>query len=386
MDGNCSRLEQVLNFESYVSVLRNVTSNHLSAEYMNPCRQQICAALYGTGSSDVSGIGVRNQYGELLSVVDSVQVLVGYFVEFSLAVILAVTLMILSKRRKARLAASCREITGAYVDSAIALALSVELACAIMLIKKNFGLQVSEFGGLTVQIVWIVAALVMLPVASFCWRDLEDKKTELRLCMTALAFILFLITFICRMISTYSDRQIGSGADAVVSNEEANQIALLCFGQSSSLSPSASATVEVFSIGGSLWISCNVILALIDQCFDGSEQSQVARALQQFTKHLKSDIVGTVVSVSGLLIWSVPLFWALMTLRSWQMTFAESIDEASGSDVWSFGQIIAVIVFLPVLNELLHQYLEHDKPARPSDERQAGSVTAVAQSPKLGSA
>lgn len=315
----------------------------------------------------------------------TVQVLVGYFIEFSLAVTLGISLLVFIHKQKARLAASCRGIIGAYVDSAIALALSVELACAIMLIKKNFGLQVSEFGGLTVQIVWIVAALVMLPVVSFCWRDLQDKKTELRLCMTVLAFILFFITFICRMISTYTSQQVGSSKDDVVTDGEAEQIVLLCFRGRSNLSPSATITVEVFSIGASLWISCNVILALVDQCLDGSKRYLVARALHQYAKKLKSDNIGTLISVSALMVWSIPLFWALLTLRSWQKTFAASIGEASGSDVWSFGQIIAVIVFLPVLSELLNQYLDHGKPPRSADVQQVGVVNVVAQSPKLGS-
>lgn len=303
-------------------------------------------------------------------------------IEFSLAVALAITLLVLTRWKKTLLAASFRKITGAYVDSAIALALSVELACAIMLIKKNSGLGANEFGALTVQVVWIVATLVMLPVISFCWQDLRDKKSELRTCMTALAFILFLITFICRMINTYSNRRIGSGGEAVISGEESEQLDLLCFGAVPRLSPSGSTMVETFSVGASLWISCNVVLALIDQCIDESDRSWVTAALHELTRCLRGDIIGIIISVSGLTFWSIPLFWALMKLRSWQKTFAASIDETSGSGVWTFGQIIAVVVFLPVLNELLHQYLELSRPSGENDEQQTGLVHIVAQSPK----
>ncbi|KAK5944490.1 hypothetical protein PMZ80_003772, partial [Knufia obscura] len=44
-------------------------------------------------------------------------------------------------------------------------------------------------------------------------------------------------------------------------------------------------------------------------------------------------------------------------------TFAMSLDEQSASDVWSFGQIIAVVVFLPVLSEMLYQYLDNPRPS-----------------------
>lgn len=308
----------------------------------------------------------------------------GYFVEFSLAVALAVTLLVVDKWKKEKLLKSCRKITAAYVDSAIALALSVELACAIMLIKKNFGLGVNDFGGLTVQLVWIVATLVMLPVVSFCWQDLRDKRIELRLCMTALAFILFLITFVCRMINTYSDRQIGGSSGAVITEEEAGQLSLLCFGGNPNLSLAGTTVLEVFSVGASLWISCNIILALVDQCVDDSGDSLVAKTFQRCMKYLKSNVMGIAISTSALMVWSIPLLWALMTLRSWQMTFTESIGETSDGDVWSFGQIIAVIVFLPVLNELLHQYLERNQPSIGDDGQQPGVVNVVVQPPKTG--
>jgi len=78
---------------------------------------------------------------------------VGYSIEFSLAIILALSLMVLKQKRKEHLVRCCQRVTAAYADSAIALALSVELAAAIMLIRKNFGLGAYEFGGLTVQTV-----------------------------------------------------------------------------------------------------------------------------------------------------------------------------------------------------------------------------------------
>ena len=79
-------------------------------------------------------------------------------------------------------------------------------------------------------------------------------------------------------------------------------------------------------------------------------------------------------SVIALCFWSIPLFWALLTLRSWQRTFVESLNDQSGSDVWSFGQIIAVVVFLPVLNELLYQYLEKPQPPGVVIEQHAAPV------------
>lgn len=61
MNVDCRPLEDIVSFDSYISTLRNVTAQQLSADSMQSCRQEVCTALYGTGSSDVSGIGVGAQ-------------------------------------------------------------------------------------------------------------------------------------------------------------------------------------------------------------------------------------------------------------------------------------------------------------------------------------
>ena len=261
---------------------------------------------------------------------------------------------------------------------------AVELASAIMLLKKNFGLGTNDFGALTVQIVWIVALLVMLPITTFCWEDLKDRKFVLRICVISLTYILFLITFVCRMISTYSGRQVGTGSDAVITESEAQQIHLLCINQTHQMSSSASKTIEAFSIGGSLWVSCLVVVALIGQCLFGAEinpqdhsennsQNEPENNPEDASRHPTVERVKNafkalmdknrilMINLAAILLWSVPLFWILMELRNRQDQFATDLGQSSGSETWNFGQILAVVVFVPVLTELLNQYLQrHD--------------------------
>ena len=54
----CKVLETIKDFADYVALLRNVTSDDISATAMEACRQEICSALYGNGNADVSGVGV----------------------------------------------------------------------------------------------------------------------------------------------------------------------------------------------------------------------------------------------------------------------------------------------------------------------------------------
>ena len=276
--------------------------------------------------------------------------------------ILALSMLLLNRLGYIRCKSACRKITKSYADCAIALALSVELAAAIMLIKKNFGLGANDFGGFTVQVTWMVALLVMLPVVNFCWQDLQDKRSELRLCVIALVWILFLITFLCRMISSYSKKEVGSGANAAITSDEETAIEDLCLGNLRGFSRTESIMIEVFSIVGSLWVLCVVAAALIREClWDSNLKGLASLQRQMFRPNTESTLL--IVNVAALLVFSVPLFWALMSLRRWQNQFAEDLGQHAVSKQWSFGQILAVVVFVPVLLEAWHQYLRrHDLP------------------------
>lgn len=301
------------------------------------------------------------------------KVIVGYYVEFIIAVILALVLLMVNRTKYRNWSKAVRKVTASYADSAIALALSVELACAIMLIKKNFGLGSYDFGALTVEIAWIVATLIILPIVNFCWQDLRDGKVELRLCMVSLTFVLFLITFVSRMISTYSHGQIGSGEDAVLDDRQRAELDILCLGNDSGLPSTGSLVVEVFSVGGALWASLIVAAAITDQCLIGIQTSFTKRLRLEMGK-LRDERWGLIINVIALVLWSVPQFWALMKLRNSQKQLAANLGEPSGSDEWSFGQILAVVVFLPVFVEVLHQYLRRGKDGNQNECGIHGSV------------
>lgn len=279
--------------------------------------------------------------------------------QFAVAVVLLTILAISLKTHRDTVAASCRKVMSAYADSTIAFAVSVELASTIMLIRKNFGLGAYEFGGLTVQLVWVITILVMLPLLCFCWIDLPDKKLESRLCAVTMALILFLINFICRMVGTYSGGQVGT---YVITQAEWDQIQGMCWGDHN-LSMTASVIVEIFSISASLWVILSISAALVFPIKSNTKNPALTRINGLIAAMSQKEIRSVTVFTSSLVFFSVPLFWALVMLRSWQRSFAKRLHDEDGSNVWSFGQIIAVVVFLPVLGEVLQQYLERNDSA-----------------------
>jgi len=61
----------------------------------------------------------------------------------------------------------------------------------------------------------------------------------------------------------------------------------------------------------------------------------------------------------------VPQLWAILRFRAMQRALATSIGSSDQDNSWSFGQIVAVVLFLPVLLEFAYVYMngppERDK-------------------------
>src|SRR5271167_4391025 len=51
-----------------------------------------------------------------------------------------------------------------FFDCAIYFAASIQIACVVVLVRKDYGISADGLGGLTVQITWAVALLSLLPL------------------------------------------------------------------------------------------------------------------------------------------------------------------------------------------------------------------------------
>ena len=51
-----------------------------------------------------------------------------------------------------------------FFDRSIYFAASIQIACVVVLVRKDFGISATGLGGLTVQITWAVALLGLLPL------------------------------------------------------------------------------------------------------------------------------------------------------------------------------------------------------------------------------
>jgi hypothetical protein len=61
--------------------------------------------------------------------------------------------------------------------------------------------------------------------------------------------------------------------------------------------------------------------------------------------------------VCNVFLWGVPQLWAILRFRAVQQALAISIGSSGQDNSWTFGRIVAVVIFLPVLLEFAHDYI-----------------------------
>ena len=272
------------------------------------------------------------------------------------------------KRSDSKKSVSCavHRAFGVFADAAILFTFSVQLASVVILIKKDFGISAKDFGGLTVEVTWAAALLTMLPMLLVCSCGAKLDRPEVRLSIICISWVLFLYTFMSRMISDFGPSQIGvskPGAQpAVISPGEAANIEQLCWTDGSDLSKQEKVAFDIFTIGGSLFLSTVVVSTLIWVLLTRRQPDTVKRwkhsgVLTVNIFNLMSLELARLLMVCNVFLWGVPQLWAILRFRAMQQALAVSIGSSDQDNSWSFGQIVALVIFLPVLLEFAYVYM-----------------------------
>lgn len=262
-----------------------------------------------------------------------------------------------------------------YAQAAVVLGFSVQVAAMVLIIRKLFGISGLNFGSLTVEVTWAAALLSILPLplAYLVPSDLlqqqgrdadspqqahkePEEPRDLLLLWTTPAWVLFLFTFACRMTSYYSIGQVGGvGTGQVTSGGEAQNIKELCFRRYSVIPPKEQLAFDIFALGGSLFV-CLVFLGML---IDGvAKRGRSGRRGSIHKSSLSAKLNTTaarVILILNILLWGTPQVYTIFRFRKIQSTLARSINMVNDDNQWSFGQIMAVVVFLPVVMQCIYE-------------------------------
>jgi hypothetical protein len=246
----------------------------------------------------------------------------------------------------------------AYADAALFLAISIQIAAVVVLIRKDFGINANGLGGITVEITWTVSLLTMLPtVLLVSLSSIRLKRPHLRFFLVCICWALFMYVFISRMIATYAPSQIGTGGAAVISPQDWAIVEGLCLEGVKVLTVTEAAVLNAFGIGGSIFLS-SVILGKFFFCLPNQGPSTKERSERSLVFKIFHSKNISSLFVFGVFVFGVPQIWAIFRLRDFQQSIAGTILDVFVDNQWTFGQVVAVVLFTPVLVEFLYSYFQ----------------------------
>lgn len=149
LEMDCKAFSSRTSFPSYIELLRNVTAGDFSR--VEECRAEVCGALWGSGNPDVSGIGMA----------------IGYLLESIICLVLLCSSLWLEMKppQQPRLAKMLlANASRSFYDNAAFFTFAIQVASIATLTKADFGISADGMGQLTMEIVWLVSVLTLLPL------------------------------------------------------------------------------------------------------------------------------------------------------------------------------------------------------------------------------
>jgi hypothetical protein len=269
-----------------------------------------------------------------------------------------------------------------FFDCAIYFAASIQIACVVVLVRKDFGISEDGLGGLTVQITWAVALLSLLPllyplimlgifVSKESEKELEEaectrSRHEFRFYLFCICWCLFLYTFISRIIGDYAPSQVGEGAGeggvTIITTDEWDTLTTLCFAGVQTLSDQETEAIEAFGTAGSIMISLFVVCPFLWTFVQILGLKFVDRVERKFSflqerKAMKSLVSRAMLVLIPLL--TIPEIWGVFRIRNVQQALSDAMGNEYTDNQWTFGQVVAVVIFAPVVIEVVYLSARH---------------------------
>ena len=310
----------------------------------------------------------------------------GYVLENALGLVLSLAVSLLHLRStrpqlgKAKTVTRCLSVARrgcqCFYDCAVFFTFSIQVACIVVLARLDFGLSASGMGDSTAKIVWAIALLTILPLTYFAFRpdllrDVEahdrsnpkaqdniGRKQQLRFLLFALCWVLFMYPFLSRMMETFGPSMIG-GSNPVISTNDWTAIATICLANVNSITNQETLAMNFFSVAGSLFVSILAVVKIV--WLSMNRQHENSRAVL----YIRSRWLGVAkfrsLASIGLFI-LIPVFatsqlWTIFRERSYQRQIAQASGNKDADSEWTFGQIAAVTIFVPVVVECWFAWL-----------------------------
>ncbi|CAD0109157.1 unnamed protein product, partial [Aureobasidium uvarum] len=347
-------------FVAYIQRLRNATNHDLSL--VQQCKIQVCTALWGSGNPDISGMSV------------------GYICSSILGAGLAVFYVLSIRPKMKKLAL---KLLSCFDDCATFFTFSIQIASIVVLARVDYGVSAASMGDVTVRTTWTVSALTLLPLMySLLLAGLPQIGANTQFTKSAAEpflsnnirrDILFSICWVCsvyptlsRMIESFADSVIGDKPSDILTTKEWRVLQDICLSQTSPPSVAEYRLMNAFGIMAplltSLFAVSKIVMAGLHRHHDHKLQRHhdLMKIVQQPLDYLRRLLLVCVP------ILSIGLIWSYFRLQSFQANITQALSTQNSDSEWGFGQVVSVVVFLPVIVEVFFSW--HEQQEEPAGE------------------
>jgi hypothetical protein len=201
----------------------------------------------------------------------------------------------------------------------------------------------------------------MLPLIypMFVLRYTDKERGNYRLFLFSGCWLLFFYNFISQMIGDFSPSQIGQGAGeggtTIIKTDEWNTLTYLCLGGVNYLSPAEQKTLSGFGAAGSIIVATYGLLTLLwfitTRRFLESAKEIRRKLCSVFPETRWKEYAILCFNIAVPLL-TIPQFWGVLRLRGIQKALADATSNIYVDNQWTFGQVVAVMIFAPVFTEM----------------------------------
>lgn len=282
----------------------------------------------------------------------------------------------------------------AFFTSAVYFTMSILIGSNYALVKRDYEISANGFGILQLQItsaITVVSALPLLyPIIirpeqeqRVSHSDLATARKEaynrtlrekFRLILLGLVLALFIYPFLSQCIHNWAPTDVGedNGPDGttIVKAREWAKLTATCFGEVDPITVIENKVILTFELLGSLCFIFTVLWTFVRLLFReqtiGRYQCIMQNHIVVITRRMLNIFTVTpgfwllcrISLLIGTLLLSIPLLWAIFRLREVQKALATATASVYLDNEWSFGQVVALAVFAPVLFDTVYCLFE----------------------------
>jgi len=291
-----------------------------------------------------------------------------------------------------------------FFDSAVFFCLAIQIASIVVLAKRDYLVSTTGFGQydaqmtLDISIACIIPLMYPIAMLGFWNRtprtsarpsgdeaQADDRKMRGRresrvVALYCFVMVLFVYPLLSQLANNWKPSEIGVGKapdnKPDVAADELVELFDVCFRGAKPLSAREDSILAGFEVAASaiivlftIWTVANAMISATPRGAkpQNSIVAGILRAKESTTRlweQLQPSWINPIVFEIFLLVLPIALagglLWGIFRIREAQKTIAEATGNSYKDNEWTFGQVVAIIMFMPILSDMVYSWWYRD--------------------------